>query len=154
MIEKYWDGATWVYQADITNDGSNSGNHDYSLTQGEGDEMEVLYGNVLNGDVASRTVTLEVRDPSGEVLYRMELVSVGAGVYTNFPHGDAAPATAAQAKRLILSGPMILFARVASVATSQDSAFGIVARIRGGVPTVTLASPTDAVEVVNTNRVA
>ena len=42
--------ATWVYHADVTNDGTNSGNHLYVVQPGAGNEMELLYGSLANDD--------------------------------------------------------------------------------------------------------
>lgn len=152
----YWDGGTWVYHADITNDGSNSGNHTYSVVPGAGNELEVLYGRILNGDAAARTSQVLVKDVvGGEILARIVNRSLGAGLDHSFPAVSEAVDSAklSAGARIIIAGLMELQAVIAAVAVSQDSAFGVVCRIRGGVPTVTLTSPTDAVEVVNRDQV-
>lgn len=152
MSEDYWDGANWVFEADITNDGSNSGNHVYTITVGAGNELEILYGNILNGDTSARTASAVIDDGSTTTAF-MESLSLGAGAQAGFPHANAAGTIETGPTRFIVAGTMRIVVTVASVATSQDTALAIACRIRGGIPTVVLTSPTDAVEVVNTNRV-
>lgn len=148
----YWDGATWVYRATITNDGSNSGNHIYNISPGEGNEMEFLYGTVLNGDTATRTIHIEIDDGSDDQVMVNYTISTAAGIRAHvFP--TVANENRPNMTRYILSGPMRLRLSVLALATSENSEIGIACRIRGNVPTVTLTSPTDAVEVVSTNRV-
>lgn len=156
MSEDYWEGATWVYYANITNDGSNSGSHIYVVVPGAGNEMEVLYGEVDNDDTSTRSVFGTIEDDSGNLLYRIipDAMAATAGTAISFPVTDEVGADAGGAsRRLFVSGTMALRFTVGAVAVSQDTAFAIVCRIRGSVPTVTLISPTNAVEVVDTNRV-
>ncbi|MCJ2531781.1 MAG: hypothetical protein LN413_05700 [Candidatus Thermoplasmatota archaeon] len=153
MSEIWWDGATWVYHADILNDGANSGNHVYALTLGEGDEMIILYGNALNGDAAGRIATLEIEDDDADRISRFFSRTLGVGGVGSFPYAeDDFESGLAAGTRFIFSGPMVLRLTVAAVAVAQDTALGIAARIRGGRPTVTLTSPTGATETVNKNR--
>lgn len=154
----YWDGALWVYHADITNNGSNSGNHTYAVVPGAGNEMEVLYGLILNGDASNRTAGVLIKDGAGGNIISRILSSftLNAGISHAYPVADERSATGAginAGARIIIGGTIELSATFASIAVSQDTAFAIVCRIRGGLPTVTLTSPTDAVEVVNTNQV-
>ncbi len=153
MTENYWEGATWVYHADIVNDGSNSGNHVYTVVPGVGNELEVLFGSVLNGDTASRTVQFSWNTAisGGEVLEFYGL-SLGAGLrMALFPSDGQADQPIMG--RHILSGGMSLSISVSAVAVNQDSALGFVGRLRGSIPMVTLTSPTDAVETVNITQV-
>lgn len=151
-------GRTWVYEADITNDGINSGNHQYLVVPGAGNELEILYGHLGNLDSAGRTSNVIVRDDDAKQLgYLIPNNAVIANaVFVPFPTIDeinVSASGAGQSNRWMLSGTMDLLVLVASVAVSQDTRFAIVGRIRGGIPTVTLTSPTDAVEVVNKNQV-
>ena len=156
MSEDYWEGATWVYHASITNNGSNSGNHDYVIVPGAGNEFQILTGTIFNGDTSSRSVEGRIRDDGQRTLgYVIERdATVAAADQRAFPStqslGDGGPA---QTSRFIVSGTMEVFLQVRLIAVNQDSQIGLVARIRGGLPTVTLTSPTGATEVVNTNRV-
>ncbi len=60
MSEEYWGGANWIYQATITNGVGGAGNHTYAITTGIGDEMEILFGSVFNGDTVARVVKMHV----------------------------------------------------------------------------------------------
>lgn len=155
MSEDYWAGAVWVYHANITNNGSNSGNHVYAVSPGVGNEMELLYGSIRNLDAAARTANVEIDDGTNIFVSLVTAVSISASARTSFPGASsvASSSPVAAGSRIILAGGMRLNATLAAVAVSQDSRFGIACRIRGGVPTVTLTSPADAVEVVDINRV-
>ncbi len=158
MSEDHWEGATWVFHADITNDGTNSGDHVYAVVPGGGNEMEILYGRVLNGDTSSRTIIVEIGSDStpSEILALMvPTTSITAGSTIPFPTTDEfSNSSAVQGvSRWLIAGTMALFVQVAAVAINQDTAFSVVGRVRGGVPTATLTSPTDAVETVNVNQV-
>lgn len=159
MSEDYWDGALWVYHADIVNDGSNSGNHIYLMTVGAGNELEVLYGSILNGDASNRVAFVRIDDGAeliAPLLGDLEGITLNSGQSHGFPYAPAEAsggAAAGAGARYLMAGAMRLRAQVTAIAVSQDSAFGIACRIRGEIPTVVLTSPTDAVETVNTNRV-
>ncbi len=157
--EGIWQGALWVFHANITNDGSNSGNHVYAVSQSPGSEMEILYGKLANDDTSNRTGSINLDDGTNFLAALLEDqagLTINAGFDASFPHVDQPAATGASASpsRILLAGGMRLVATLFSVAVVQDSAFGVVARIRyPPLPTVTLTSPTDATEVVDTNLV-
>ncbi len=147
---------TWVYQANVTNDGSNSGNHDYVVTPGAGNEMEILYGGITNDDTSARTTEVRIRDDDDNILVKLiKVASTGVGETRPFPALGASGAddSVASGSRLIVTGAMNVLARVSAVAISQDSMFTIVCRIKGGIPTVVITSPVDAVEVIDKNQV-
>ncbi len=158
MGEDYWEGATWVYQADITNDGSNSGLQSYEVTPGAGNEFYIMYGYLHNGDAAGRTGNVLILSGTGGE-HLTNLISsdatVGAADRRNFPaHGDAnTDDRNSQPSMPIVSGTMTVLATMGAVAVNQDTQFAITCRIRGAVPTVTLVGPTDAVKTVNVNQV-
>ncbi len=157
MKDGYWEGATWIYRATITNDGTNSGTHTYSVVPGAGNEFELVAGVLFNGDTTGRVVTGMIAAPAGDVLNRLieRNDSLGAGAEQGFPSapivGDNAPGAAGP--RYIVAGTMILRCSVAAVAINQDTAFGVTIRFRGATPVPALTSPTDAVEVVVINQV-
>ncbi len=161
--ERAW--MTWVYIADITNDGSNSGNHIYEVTPGAGNEMKILYGYLYNGDSSSRVGNVRIHDVSGQgstsnlsdqlADFVPIATTLGAGQRGSFPTNDEFGDNTAAVMHtpFRIAGDMTIWARLASVAINQDSQFSIVCRIRGGIPAVVLTSPTDAVEVVHRNQV-
>lgn len=149
------DWATWVYAADVTNDGSNSGTHKYDTTPGAGNVMEILYGQLRNNDTSTRTGFARVQDPSGVLeLGRLAAsLAITAASHMPFPVTDELVVGGSSLGRWIVSGTLILSTELLSVATSQDSAFHIACLISGGLPTVTITSPTGATETVNLNQV-
>lgn len=152
--EGYWDGALWAYHADITNDGSNSGNHLYSLVPGAGNELEFLQGTLFNGDAVGRTGLAIIHDAAGgNVLHTLRSVSIAATDFLDLPNLSSGSNASGMSNRIFVAGTMDLLFQVNAMAVSKESRCGIVCRIRGGLPTVTLTSPADAVEVVNMNQV-
>lgn len=154
--EDYWHGATWCYHATITNDGSNSGNHVYVVVPGVGNEMEILYGEITQGDAAGRVAFVRIDAGAGtSVMGRLiRSATIGAGLIRSYPNGGGGSAdddSIGAGARLIVSGAMRIVAQVAAIAVSENTAFALVARVRNGPGTVTLTSPTDAVEVVQTD---
>ncbi len=153
---EYWGGATWVYHASITNDAMDAATQTYTIVPGTGNEMEILYGQLFNGDTVARSIVVSIED-NGNELARLIALAAAAASFHSFPASDD-PAVASTdlsaGARLILSGNMALVGLVASVAVSQDSLFGVVARIRGGLPTVTeAASAGTPVISINTEQV-
>lgn len=160
MSEDWWDGALWVYIATITNNGANSGAHVYNMVPGAGNEVELLYGHILNGDTSARVCKVNMTDDEANALAALldDLagISLTGGVTNSFPMGGDVPAAAgsgAGPTRFMVAGTMALNIQAAAVGTSQDTRVAIVCRIRGGVPTVTLTSPTGATEAVVKNQV-
>lgn len=155
VSKDYWSGATWVYHATVTNDGATSGNHVYVVSPGVGQEMEVLYGRLFNGDGSARTAFANTRNAGGDVLTTY-LATISLGVQGHYPFPQIDESTTGGSSlgptRKILSGTMDITFNVNSIAINQDTAFSIVARIRGGLPTVTITSPAGATETVDENR--
>ncbi len=140
MSEGYWDGGTWVYHATITNDAMDAADQVYTVVPGRGNEMEILYGSMFNGDTTDRNSTLEIDDGANR-LVRFFSRTHTAGSIASFPYAeDDFTAGVAAGPRFILGGTMRLVATVAAVAVSQDSALGLVCRIRGSIPIVTEAA--------------
>ena len=121
--------------------------------------MEILYGYIFNGDTSARVSVVRIQDSAGSLnlgFLTDRNISVTAGEVLGFPTSIAGTSYNDQPSlpgRAIVSGVSQLHAQVGSVAVSQDSVFTITARIRGGVPTVTLTSPAGATETVDLNVV-
>lgn len=154
----FWSGSSWEYQAQITNGAGGAGNQSVILTPGVGDEFELYFATITNGDTASRTVTAEIRDDSDNRLAVLGTISLDAAAVLQIPTAPQAAATggnaadAPAATRFIISGDMDLRLLVASVAASQDSTYTIVGRIRGSAPTVTEAGASTPTITINTER--
>ncbi len=165
MSEDYWAGATWVYADIITNDGSNSGNHTRSIVPGDGNEMELLYGLLFNGDASARAAKVVIGTGGGtpnftgfaNVMYLLlpTGLNLAATTPTPFPVSDdvGSGGASGQGARHVISSSMELFSQINSIAVSKPTRFAVACRIRGGIPTVTLTSPTDATEAVDINQV-
>ena len=147
-------GRLFVYQADVTNGAGGAGNQSYTFTPGDGNELEILYGELLNGDTSTRVATLEIDDGTNHLAY-LGNESVTAGSRMAFPTADPPgnDSTVSAGAPLLLSGTMRLIVLLASVAASQNSALGLVIRLRGGVPTITEAGASTPTINVNVERV-
>lgn len=156
-LEGYWEGGTWVYQAQITNGAGGGGAVSIVVTPGAGNEMEILYGSLTNGDGTGRSAVIKIRDDGDNDLAHLINVgySLGAASTICIPLFDQATdgAHAGSGTRLILSGGMDLIMQLSSVAASQDGVFSLVARIRGDIPTVTETGQSTPTITINTEKV-
>lgn len=134
-MRDYWDGATWLYQAQITNDADGSGAIEVEVVPGAGNEMEVLAVDIVNGDTVARTLSAYVDDASGgNAVILLFSGSTAAGSRRSWPSNETGDDAGAHSHKLIVSGTMALRLRAAGVAASQDASFGIIARVRGDSP--------------------
>ena len=146
-------GSLWEYQADITNGAGGAGDHSYTVTPGVGNELWILYGEVLNGDTATRTVTMAI-DTGADQLYDFSNEALGAGVRAPFPgRGASTVPRHHNANYYMLAGAMRFIVTIAAVALSQNTALGLVARIKGGAPTVAEAGASTPTININTEQV-
>ncbi len=154
MTGEYWDGALWVYHADITNGGGGAGDHVYTIVPGAGNELELLYGRVINQDTTARTVTIVIDDGSND-LVRIMTLALSGGAAAGFPTAEVQATTGNSTSlvRYIISGTMRLVVAIAAVALSQDTVLGLVCRIRGGLPTVTEVGASTPTININTEQV-
>ncbi len=157
MSEDYWDGALFVYHADITH-GAGSGTTSYTIVPGEGNELEILYGHIFNGDTVARTASLLIS--SGAYLITSLLDRVGlaldAGAGQSYPHSDEGSATGGSTVggvRLFLAGTMDFEGAVLAVGNTDDTRFAMAARLRGGMPTITEAGVSTPVININVEQV-
>ena len=156
-----FDSALWVYQADITNGAGGSGNHTYVVVPGAGNEMTLLYGSLFNGDTSGRAGRLRVTtDGTGAVVDIIGTggagITITAGRYLSFPTSDGQGAGGVGITPgwpFDMAGTMELEALMSSVGASDDSAFAMVARINGGLPTVTETGASTPTININTERV-
>ncbi len=140
MSEDYWDGALWVYHGDITNGGAGAGQQIYVVQPGVGNELEVLYGELFMGDTVSRAITVTIEDALGQELTRLLSLTANAASFHCFPAADPPTVGDTQASagtRFIVAGAMEFRGLATPVAVSQDTAFAVACRIRGGIPSVT-----------------
>lgn len=148
-------GATWVYHAQITNGAGGSGTCSVSIVPGGGNELEIMYGLVTNGDTTTRTGRVLLRDDGGRIISEILRFAIPGGQTVNFPVTDEISGNGASSGfvRLIVTGTMDVFMSVDAVAASQDATFAIACRIRGGLPTVTEVGQSTPTITINTERI-
>ncbi len=155
QIDTWPGGVTYLALVSVTNDGSNAGDHTYEFEPGIGHEFQVMWVRVQNRDTVARTVFADILDGAGNVSVTLiEGVSAAAAATRSWPAAE--PSSDGNAISggcsVMVSGTMTLRLQVTAVATSQDSLVSVGLRIRGDAPTITITSPTDAVEVTTTDR--
>ena len=153
MSDEYWDGATWVYDVLIQNGAGGSGTQSAQISPGAGNELEVLYGQSENLDTSARVHNVRIRDDAGNFLIHLESDTVAAGLPIGIPKSVVPGDVEGTPHRMMVSGDMDVFFESLLVAASQDSHFSLVARVRGGVPTVTEVGQSTPTITINTERV-
>ncbi len=135
----YWAGATWVYQ--VVAEGSGVASHVYTVSPGVGNEFEILYGSVDNRAASARTSEVLIDDGANVLVPISTRENVNSGHFLGFPHSEPAITNAAAGAgvRWFLAGGMRLVATLVSMSAGDVSAFGLVCRLRGGLPDVTVS---------------
>lgn len=142
--------ATWVLI--IRHESDATANLTIAVSPGEGNELEVLYGRVLNSGAAGRTMSVFIDDGSTQIGELLPSASQGNGTVRNFPtiidvaDGNIICAGA----RLFLGGPMRLVASATSMLTTEEMRLTLVCRVRGSEPTVTTAESAGTATTVTT----
>ena len=150
-------GRTWVFQGTVTEDAT-AGTHISSLTvvPGAGNEMEVLYGNFTAGAGAANLATALIDDGSNNIAFLMNSLSLASGQIASFPYTgtQVADSRVNVISPIIISGTMRLIMRISTATVSLTHAFSVACRIKGGLPTATLADNVGTpVLTTNTNLV-
>lgn len=151
--EEYWEGRLFLYHGEITNGAGGGGNISWVIIPGRGNELELLYGHLQNGDTAGRTGSINIEtDTSGELVTRpLTSSSFAAGARRFFPVAEpSADNTTAGPARWIISGIQRISVTMGAVAASENAVFSFAARLRGGMPGITEAgnsTPTIAINV-------
>lgn len=148
--------AVWDYRATIVNDGTNTGNHDYVFVPGAGNICILIGGSVLNGDTNSRTAQVALRNAdSATIRGILPGTAVAAGNTRQFPtsqgSGDGGPASVPP--EVVATGTEEFLVQVQALAINENTVVALQFLVFGGPPTVTLTSPTDAVETETENRI-
>ncbi len=115
--------------------------------------MRIMDGELFNGDTSGRSATIEKRTDGADRMTTIHNATLGAGAVFSLLPTVASAAVPFFSQGIFLAGGMDLRLTLAAVAVSEDSRLGITARIDGGIPSVTLTSPTDATETVNEDKV-
>ncbi len=150
MSEEYWDGATWHYHCNIANGVGSGGTIQWDVEVPVGDEMELLYGMLTNGDTSTRTGRVYIVEATDNIMVYFQNGSLTAGLTRPFP---AIVTDLAVGARYILSGGMKLIAHVVAVASTENATLAVACRIRGGVPTVSESGQDTPTITINTEAV-
>ena len=156
LKDDYFDGAIWAYHAKRTNEaGQGASDITFTVTPGAGNELEVGYGSLFNGDTVSRAGRVEIDLGSATTNQIADLIGTGgaaqnitSGRFASFPTSDGFAAGGVGLTpgfRFPLAGTMRLAALLQSVADGQDADFSLVARITGSLPDVVEAGAGAAV---------
>lgn len=154
--EDYWEGGTLEYHSTIDNGGGGGGTVAVEITPGAGNEFEVIGVRVVNTGVGAESVLIRVStDSSAEVLMELVSGSTAAASFRQWPHGTViADDNAMAGGRLIVSGEMILRMAVAAADAGQGGEFALIARLRGGMPTITEAGNSTPTITINKEQIA
>lgn len=151
------DWALWIYQADITNGAGGAGTHTYAFTVPAGGTVQILYGQILNGDTSNRAAVATILDPSSGSLYEViDSATLNAGTRTNFPTAEIfnSAGNGGAAQKLLLGSNMIFQVQVVDVAASENTALGLAMKIWGPVPSAAETGASTPTINVNTELVA
>lgn len=148
--KEYWAGALWVLQGTIANAGT-AGSATVTISPGQGNELEVLYGKMQHDDASSRAVTVIARDDDDNEIARFFSNSF-ANSQQNLPQEGTTGVETAPTRRIV-AGTMDIQMQVASLGANQTFTFSLCCRIRGGPPSVALTSAAGATETTNKNQV-
>jgi len=155
-------GATWVFQGSVAEDAT-AGTHVCTLTvtPGAGNEMQVLYGRILEGNTATAQLPIARITDGTNLLadFINGIVDTSANIGRSFP-SLVAPANNANQfvgtvmqSNLMVSGTQVLLLQVSTAAVSVTQTFAVVARIKGEKPTAVLNDTIGtSTNTVNTNH--
>jgi|SRR5213594_2834439 len=160
-------GATWVFQGTVLEDAT-AGTHVCTLTvtPGAGNELQLLYGRIDVGATATaQTASVRIDDGTNSLTHIMN-PGVNSGTTASeayvFPQASTGNTAALLATNIdfsavfnfLISGTMRLILQVATAAVSVTQTFAVVCRIKGALPTATLADSVGVpVLTTNTNAV-
>ncbi len=158
-LQQYWDGGTLVYQADSTNGAGGGGTISYEVVPGVGNELEILYGHIFNGDTVARGTSINISSGTNfltSLLDDSPGLALGAGTDQSYPHSDDGAATGGSTVggvRFFLAGTMDVTGQLLAVGASDDARFALVARLRGGIPTITEVAQSTPTININVEQV-
>lgn len=153
-------GMTWVFQGTVAEDAT-AGTHVSSLTvtPGAGNELLIVSARFVAGAGAANLVTCIIDDGTN-ILQRMSNgTSLASGNELNWPSNrvDVPAANDTSTMRNAgypLSGTMRFQISVSTATVSLTHTFAVVCRIKGAVPTATLADTVGTPTLtINTNAV-
>ena len=138
-------GRTYVFQGTVLEDAT-AGTHVTSLTvvPGAGNEMQVLYGRLVNGNTATaQTMQAYVTDGTNIVSLFINQQDTSALISRSFPmlinSTTNVSNSAVGVYPFVVSGTQTLYLSLSTTAVSVTQTFAVVLRVWGDSPTFTLA---------------
>ena len=142
----------YMFYGTVVNGAGGAGTNSYTVQPGEGNILEIIDGAIENGDTSTRAVTARIDTGTNTELIGGGIIqseNLAAGNFMGLWRALSGPTVPAPTGRQVLGGLMRLIVTIASVAASEDTAFGFYAWLYGAEPTITLAgasTPTTTTE--------
>lgn len=156
-VKNWFDGATYVFQGTVVNNGAIS---DVStiFTPGVGAEFELQVATISHNDATASTITVLVRDDGGNMLIEMaNQASVTQNSLIQAPPRGTPTTTSGNFPQLtrpiMISGEMDLILTAEDIDDTEGITVSLVARIIGGIPTLTTVGGGAETVTTNTSRV-
>ncbi len=157
-MRRIWpDGATYVFQGTVVNNGAIS---DVSaiFTPGEGNEMELHWASISHNDATASTILALIRDDGARTLIEMaNIAAVTTNSVIQVPPVGSAPATGGNfpqfTRPIMISGTMDLILTAEDIDDTEGITVALVARIIGDIPTLTTVGGGAETVTTNTSRV-
>lgn len=157
-MRRVWpDGATYVFQGTVVNNGAIS---DVStiFTPGEGNEMELHWASISHNDATASTIQALIRDDDDRTLTILASVaSVTQNSIIQVPGVGTTPGTSGNfpqyTRPIMISGTMDLILSALAIDDTEGITVALVARIIGDIPTLTTVGGGAETVTKNTERV-
>ncbi len=157
-MNRVWpDGATYVFQGTVVNNGAIS---DVStiFTPGEGNEMELHWASISHNDATASTITVFIRDGSaGTLIALADQASVTQNSVVQVPPVGTVVGTGGNfpqfTRPIMISGNMDIILTAETIDDTEGIAVSLVVRIIGGIPTLTTVGGGTETVTTNTSRV-
>lgn len=157
-VNSWPDGATWVFQGTVAEDAT-AGTHVSSLTitPGAGNEFTLLYARFKAGAGAANLFSVIIDDGTNTLADLVQpnfSLSSSQVVSLPFTGVVAGQKEMNVVSPIIISGAMRLIMSVSTATISLTHTFAVVCRIKGAMPTATLADTVGTPTLTtNTNAV-
>lgn len=158
MSKEYFSGATLVYRSTVIN-GAGGGDTSVTFLPRTGNEFALVQGSVSHDDATASTINALIRDEDGNTQIGMidALASVTQNSVNYFPSGiGTIPATGGNQSGvphpLMVSGTMDVFVNAVAIDASEGSTHTLIARLRGGIPTITELGNSTPTITITTER--
>ncbi len=157
MVHSWDDGALYVFQGTVVNNGSIS-DVTVRYTPGRGNEMELYWASISHNDATASTIIVLIRDPGGNTLIELANqalvtqnsviqvppVGTATAVDGNFPQF---------VRPIMISGTMDLLLQAIDIDDGEGITVSVVGRVSLNPPAFVSFGGGAQIETINTNRV-